>query len=158
VPLIHCAKCGVCRCPTTNYPSCLPRVWCRRLGNPLNKTRRSTSANAEVRRRRAPRNGHDGHVRGLVWYFLRFACADAKPWSTTARNTGCRRPYIGGIEHAILHLLYSRFWTKVMRDMNLVGVDEPFTNLLTQGMVLAHGSTRRATGSRTGTTRRMSTS
>jgi leucyl-tRNA synthetase len=44
--------------------------------------------------------------------------------------------YIGGIEHAILHLLYSRFWTKVMRDLGLVRVDEPFTNLLTQGMVL----------------------
>ena len=46
--------------------------------------------------------------------------------------------YIGGIEHAILHLLYSRFWTKVMRDLGLVQVDEPFKNLLTQGMVLAH--------------------
>ena len=44
--------------------------------------------------------------------------------------------YIGGIEHAILHLLYSRFWTKVMRDLGLVKFDEPFTNLLTQGMVL----------------------
>ena len=46
--------------------------------------------------------------------------------------------YIGGIEHAILHLLYSRFWTKVMRDLGLVKIDEPFTNLLTQGMVLHH--------------------
>ena len=44
--------------------------------------------------------------------------------------------YIGGIEHAILHLLYSRFWTKAMRDLGLVKIDEPFTNLLTQGMVL----------------------
>ena len=46
--------------------------------------------------------------------------------------------YIGGIEHAILHLLYARFWTKVMRDMGLVKFDEPFTRLLTQGMVLNH--------------------
>ena len=46
--------------------------------------------------------------------------------------------YIGGIEHAILHLLYARFWTKVMRDLGLVTVDEPFTKLLTQGMVLNH--------------------
>ena len=46
--------------------------------------------------------------------------------------------YIGGIEHAILHLLYARFWTKVMRDMGLVAIDEPFTRLLTQGMVLNH--------------------
>ena len=46
--------------------------------------------------------------------------------------------YIGGIEHAILHLLYARFWTKVMRDLGLVNVDEPFAKLLTQGMVLNH--------------------
>jgi hypothetical protein len=51
--------------------------------------------------------------------------------------------YIGGIEHAILHLLYARFWTKVMRDLGLVKVDEPFTNLLTQGMVLNHIYSRR---------------
>jgi leucyl-tRNA synthetase len=51
--------------------------------------------------------------------------------------------YIGGIEHAILHLLYARFWTKVMRDLGLVAVDEPFTNLLTQGMVLNHIWSRR---------------
>ncbi|WP_143265787.1 class I tRNA ligase family protein, partial [Azospirillum brasilense] len=51
--------------------------------------------------------------------------------------------YIGGIEHAILHLLYARFWTKVMRDLGLVKVDEPFTKLLTQGMVLNHIYSRR---------------
>ena len=51
--------------------------------------------------------------------------------------------YIGGIEHAILHLLYSRFWTKVMRDLGLVNYDEPFANLLTQGMVLNHIFSRR---------------
>jgi leucyl-tRNA synthetase len=51
--------------------------------------------------------------------------------------------YIGGIEHAILHLLYARFWTKVMRDLKLVSIDEPFTRLLTQGMVLNHSYSRR---------------
>ena len=52
--------------------------------------------------------------------------------------------YIGGIEHAILHLLYARFWTKVMRDLKLVAIDEPFTRLLTQGMVLNHVCARTA--------------
>jgi leucyl-tRNA synthetase len=72
------------------------------------------------------------------WYYIRFACPDS------ARTMADERveywlpvdQYIGGIEHAILHLLYSRFWTKVMRDLGLVKLDEPFSNLLTQGMVL----------------------
>jgi leucyl-tRNA synthetase len=73
------------------------------------------------------------------WYFLRYASADNAParWSTSAPNYWLPvDQYIGGIEHAILHLLYSRFWTRVMRDLGLVQLDEPFANLLTQGMVL----------------------
>src|SRR5690606_12438849 len=72
------------------------------------------------------------------WYYLRYACPDnanamvderAQYWLPVDQ-------YIGGIEHAILHLLYSRFWTKAMRDLGLIKLDEPFANLLTQGMVL----------------------
>src|SRR5437867_546866 len=73
------------------------------------------------------------------WYFLRFACPDQKKSMVDSRAKYWMAvdQYIGGIEHAILHLLYSRFWTKVMRDLGLVpGVDEPFMRLLTQGMVL----------------------
>jgi leucyl-tRNA synthetase len=73
------------------------------------------------------------------WYFLRFACPDADTMVDRRANYWMQvDQYIGGIEHAILHLLYARFWTKVMRDMGLVKVDEPFRNLLTQGMVLHH--------------------
>jgi leucyl-tRNA synthetase len=87
------------------------------------------------------------------WYFLRYTCADnhgamvdgrTDYWMGTgnaAASTDGQRgmdQYIGGIEHAILHLLYARFWTKVMRDLGLVKVDEPFKKLLTQGMVLNH--------------------
>jgi leucyl-tRNA synthetase len=74
------------------------------------------------------------------WYFLRFAAAgqDAAMVDERVRYWLPVDQYIGGIEHAILHLLYSRFWTKVMRDLALPSVDEPFTNLLTQGMVLNH--------------------
>jgi leucyl-tRNA synthetase len=72
------------------------------------------------------------------WYYIRYACADQRDAMVDER-VGYWLPvdqYIGGIEHAILHLLYSRFWTRVMRDLGLVGFDEPFTRLLTQGMVL----------------------
>jgi leucyl-tRNA synthetase len=71
------------------------------------------------------------------WYFMRYTSPDAK--TMVDERNGYWMPmdqYIGGIEHAILHLLYARFWTKVMRDLNLITFDEPFQNLLTQGMVL----------------------
>jgi leucyl-tRNA synthetase len=74
------------------------------------------------------------------WYYARF-CVRPDAKDMVDAGTGYWMPvdqYIGGIEHAILHLLYSRFWTKVMRDVGLVKYDEPFANLLTQGMVLNH--------------------
>ncbi len=72
------------------------------------------------------------------WYFFRFASArnDAAMVDARAKYWMPVDQYIGGIEHAILHLLYSRFWTRVMRDCGLTDVDEPFQRLLTQGMVL----------------------
>ncbi len=72
------------------------------------------------------------------WYFLRYACADQNEAMVDERVNYWLPvdQYIGGIEHAILHLLYSRFWTKVMRDTGQLQFDEPFTRLLTQGMVL----------------------
>ena len=72
------------------------------------------------------------------WYYARYACSDQNQAMTDERVNYWLPvdQYIGGIEHAILHLLYSRFWSKVMRDLGLLKLDEPFTNLLTQGMVL----------------------
>jgi len=110
-------------------------------GNPLAK-------NAAFRDCRCPRCGGaaqretdtmDTFV-DSSWYFLRYCSNDnaAAMVDERARYWMPVDQYIGGIEHAILHLLYSRFWTKVMRDLGLVGVDEPFRNLLTQGMVLNH--------------------
>ena len=73
------------------------------------------------------------------WYYMRYTCPDAPTMVDAATTTGMPMDqYIGGITHAILHLLYARFWTKVMRDLGLVAMDEPFTRLLTQGMVLNH--------------------
>ena len=72
------------------------------------------------------------------WYFDRFACPDYDEGPLDRKRVDYWMPvdqYIGGIEHAILHLLYSRFFTRVLKEMGLVSVEEPFTNLLTQGMV-----------------------
>jgi leucyl-tRNA synthetase len=79
------------------------------------------------------------------WYFMRYT----SPGAATMADARDRYwmpmdQYIGGISHAILHLLYARFWTKVMRDFGMLGYDEPFTRLLTQGMVLAHAFYRRS--------------
>src|SRR5688500_7870531 len=82
------------------------------------------------------------------WYFMRY-CDPTNDQAMVGEGTQYWMPmdqYIGGIEHAILHLLYARFWTKVMRDLGLVKIDEPFTKLLTQGMVLNEAFSRTTTG------------
>jgi len=82
------------------------------------------------------------------WYFMRY-CDPKNAEKMVAEGANYWMPmdqYIGGIEHAILHLLYARFWTKVMRDLGMVKVDEPFTKLLTQGMVLNEAFARTTTG------------
>jgi leucyl-tRNA synthetase len=84
------------------------------------------------------------------WYFMRYACADAYE-AMVDQRVDYWLPvdqYIGGIEHAILHLLYARFWSKVMRDFGLVKFGEPFTRLLTQGLVLNHVYTYQPEGGR----------
>jgi leucyl-tRNA synthetase len=153
VPLIHCAKCGEVPVPDDQLPVVLPEgLVPDGSGNPLNKTpsfyeTKCPKCGADARRET---DTMDTFV-DSSWYFLRFACPDADTMVDARANYWMQvDQYIGGIEHAILHLLYSRFWTKVMRDLGLVKVDEPFKNLLTQGMVLAHGYYRiEPSGSRT---------
>jgi leucyl-tRNA synthetase len=148
IPIIHCEEHGAVPVPKKDLPVVLPQDCIPDgSGNPLHK--------------------HEGFHRGVVcptcgkparretdtmdtfvdssWYFLRY-CDPANSQAMVADGAAYWAPmdqYIGGIEHAILHLLYARFWTKVMRDMGLVKVDEPFTKLLTQGMVLNHIYSRR---------------
>jgi leucyl-tRNA synthetase len=108
-------------------------------GNPLNK--RPDFVNCTCPKCDGPARRETDTMDTFVdssWYYLRFACADQHA-AMVDKRVNYWLPvdqYIGGIEHAILHLLYSRFWTKVMRDFGLVNIDEPFKNLLTQGMVL----------------------
>jgi leucyl-tRNA synthetase len=142
IPLIHCERCGEVPVPDAQLPVVLPEhLVPDGSGNPLAKDPsfwrcQCPSCGGEARRET---DTMDTFV-DSSWYFLRFASPDNDREMVDAR-THYWLPvdqYIGGIEHAILHLLYARFWTKVMRDLGLVGIDEPFANLFTQGMVLNH--------------------
>jgi leucyl-tRNA synthetase len=139
IPLIHCAACGTVPVPDEDLPVVLPDdLVPDGSGNPLAKHAAflecvCPKCGAAARRET---DTMDTFV-DSSWYFLRYASA-SNDASMVDGRVGYWLPadqYIGGIEHAILHLLYSRFWTKVMRDLGLVGIGEPFKNLLTQGMV-----------------------
>ena len=142
IPLIHCATCGDVPVPDEQLPVLLPEnLVPDGSGNPLAKTPSfyecvCPKCGAAARRET---DTMDTFV-DSSWYFLRFASFDAAQAMVDERVRYWLPvdQYIGGIEHAILHLLYSRFWTKVMRDLNLPSVSEPFKRLLTQGMVLNH--------------------
>ena len=150
IPIIHCAACGDVPVPEKDLPVVLPEDCVPDgSGNPLAK--RADFLNVACPKCGKPARRETDTMDTFVdssWYYMRYACPDA-PTMVDARNDYWMPmdQYIGGIEHAILHLLYARFWTKVMRDIGLVKFDEPFTRLLTQGMVLNHissAATRRA--------------
>jgi leucyl-tRNA synthetase len=140
IPLIHCPKCGDVPVPDKDLPVLLPEgLVPDGTGNPLNKTPsfyECKCPNCDGPARRET-DTMDTFV-DSSWYFLRFACVDDKQAMVDERADYWMAvdQYIGGIEHAILHLLYSRFWMRVMRDMGMIKVKEPFARLLTQGMVL----------------------
>ncbi|MEO6081219.1 MAG: leucine--tRNA ligase [Steroidobacteraceae bacterium] len=142
IPIIHCATCGDVPVPDKDLPVRLPEdLVPDGSGNPLAKT-------ASFRECKCPRCGAGARREtdtmdtfvDSSWYFLRFASSgnDAAMVDARASYWLPVDQYIGGIEHAILHLLYSRFWTRVMHQLGLVKTPEPFANLLTQGMVLNH--------------------
>ena len=143
IPIIHCPDCGPQPVPEKDLPVVLPPdLVPDGSGNPLVK---SEVFHAGVvcpccgKAARRETDTMDTFV-DSSWYFMRY-CDPKNSEAMVAGGADYWMPmdqYIGGIEHAILHLLYARFWTKVMRDLGLVKVDEPFTKLLTQGMVLNH--------------------
>ena len=146
IPIVHCPACGDVPVPYEDLPVVLPEDCVPDgSGNPLAK--RADFVNCACPKCGQPAKRETDTMDTFVdssWYYMRYACPDAavdgKPAMVDARNDfwNPMDQYIGGITHAILHLLYARFWTKVMRDMGLVKMDEPFTRLLTQGMVLNH--------------------
>ena len=140
IPIVHCAACGDVPVPDDQLPVVLPDdIVPDGSGNPLGKTAAFVECACPSCGKPARRETDtmDTFV-DSSWYFLRYASADNARAAVDDRADYWLPvdQYIGGIEHAILHLLYSRFWTRVMRDLGLVKVDEPFQNLLTQGMVL----------------------
>ncbi len=140
IPIIHCKACGDVPVPDEQLPVRLPEdLVPDGSGNPLAKTPafldcRCPKCGAAARRET---DTMDTFV-DSSWYFFRFASAGNDRAMVDGRAAYWMPvdQYIGGIEHAILHLLYSRFWTRVMRDCGLTTIDEPFRRLLTQGMVL----------------------
>ena len=140
IPLIHCTDCGVVPVPDDQLPVVLPQdLVPDGSGNPLAKTPSFYQCNCPKCGKSARRETDtmDTFV-DSSWYYARYTCSDQTKAMTDERANYWlpADQYIGGIEHAILHLLYSRFWSKVMRDLGLLKLDEPFINLLTQGMVL----------------------
>jgi leucyl-tRNA synthetase len=146
IPIIHCERCGEVPVPEQDLPVLLPEDCIPDgSGNPLN--RREDFLRVDCPRCHGPARRETDTMDTFVdssWYFMRYTSPGANTmidgrdayWMPMDQ-------YIGGITHAILHLLYARFWTKVMRDFGMVGYGEPFTRLLTQGMVLAHAFYRR---------------
>ncbi len=153
IPFIHCDKCGIVMEKKENLPVALPEdIEITGEGNPLEK-------HPTWKHCKCPKCGEDA-IRETdtmdtfvesSWYFLRF-CASSQNWEKEAFSKEQIKywmhqkghqgvdHYIGGIEHAILHLLYARFFTKVFRDLGYLDFDEPFDRLLTQGMVLKDGA------------------
>ena len=151
IPIIHCDDCGAVPVPEKDLPVILPEdLIPDGSGNPLTK-------HAAFLQCKCPSCGKDARREtdtmdtfvDSSWYFMRYTSPGNDQEMVDTRNDYWMPmdQYIGGIEHAVMHLLYARFWTRVMRDLGLVKFDEPFTKLLCQGMVLNHiYSTKNAKG------------
>ena len=140
IPIIHCEACGAVPVPESDLPVVLPEdLVPAGSGNPLNHC--EAFLKVDCPRCHAPARRETDTMDTFVdssWYFMRYCSPGADASMVDARNDYWMPmdQYIGGIEHAVLHLLYARFWTRVMRDMGLVSFDEPFAHLFTQGMLL----------------------
>ena len=150
IPFIHCDKCGVVPVPRDQLPVVLPDdIDFEKPGNPLDRHLTWKHVDCPSCGGKATRETDtlDTFV-DSSWYFIRFASqpadkpfdrAEAEKWLPVAQ-------YIGGVEHAILHLLYARFWTRALNKLGRIGIDEPFKGLFTQGMV-THETYRAGDGS-----------
>jgi leucyl-tRNA synthetase len=140
IPIIHCPSCGDVPVPAAELPVVLPEDVKMDIGSPIKKMSSFYECACPKCGAAAVRETDtmDTFVESS-WYYARYACPDLDQGMLDGRANYWLPvdQYIGGIEHAILHLLYARFFHKLMRDEGLVSSNEPFTNLLTQGMVVA---------------------
>jgi len=144
IPIVHCKSCGEVPVPAEQLPVVLPEdVVMDGVGSPIKKDASFYNTTCPTCGATATRETDtmDTFFESS-WYFARYASHDCNTGMVDERANYWLPvdQYIGGIEHAILHLLYARFFNKLMRDAGLIKNDEPFTNLLTQGMVLKDGS------------------
>ncbi|MDJ0792708.1 MAG: leucine--tRNA ligase [Woeseiaceae bacterium] len=144
IPIIYCDDCGAVPVPEDDLPVVLPEdVTVTGTGSPLKDMPEFVNVTCPKCGKDARRetDTFDTFVESS-WYFARYACPDSDKAMLDERAAYWTPvdQYTGGVEHAILHLLYSRFFQRVMRDEGLTDVSEPFTNLLTQGMVLKDGA------------------
>ncbi len=138
IPMIHCPECGIVPEKEENLPVLLPKY--NKDNNAMNDDAftQTTCPNCQQSARRES-DTFDTFV-DSSWYYLRYPCFDSSEQFLDHRTKGLVDLYIGGVEHAILHLLYARFMHKVIRDLGFIQNDEPFKRLLNQGMVLKDGS------------------
>ena len=146
IPIVYCERCGTVPEKEERLPVILPRdVQLRgKGGSPLADLASfvNTTCPCCGRKGRRETDTMDTFVESS-WYFLRYCCPTYTGGMVEPNAVNYWMPvdqYIGGIEHAVLHLLYSRFYTKALRDLGLTKLDEPFLNLLTQGMVIKDGA------------------
>ncbi len=146
IPVIYCDSCGVVPVPEKDLPVVLPKdvAFSGEGGSPLARMESFVHCSCPACGKAARRETDtmDTFVQSS-WYYLRYCCPDFKEGILDREAVDHWMPvdqYIGGIEHAVLHLLYARFFTKVMRDLGHTSANEPFVNLLTQGMVIKDGA------------------
>ena len=146
IPMVYCEHCGWVPEKEENLPVMLPTdvEFTGKGESPLTTSKTFAEATCPICGAKATREMDTMDTfMDSSWYFLRYCDAknDQAPWDKKKADYWMAvDQYIGGVEHAILHLLYARFFTKVLYDLDLCSVDEPFTNLLTQGMVLKDGT------------------
>jgi leucyl-tRNA synthetase len=146
IPIVYCKSCGTVPVPEKDLPVMLPHdvKITGKGGSPLRDLKSFVNTECPVCNKPAKRETDtmDTFV-DSSWYFLRYCSPSAEDKAVDPESVQYWMPvdqYIGGVEHAVLHLLYSRFFTKALRDIGVIKLNEPFKNLLTQGMVIKEGA------------------